>query len=271
MAMTAVSHHRRTATRHARLPVGLLAVIVATGAAGSAACAQVVVPPAVSAALGAAYGRYDPARRCWSASAPNGTRSSTGCIAVTRADAVHTPGGDRLFVLLGGTAQPDCHACGGLIAFAVFDTAGSPRLVARSRPIVDGGYGNPGDPKQMHLERLGADRWGWIEETGDVAQGVEEGHLVVWLPRDGRIEAAGTLDGSHSNMGGECSMVPRPAGLECSSMVVTYTVYARNADAPNYPILLHASGRKDGRAVRAEAMAVFDPGTLAYVQRDKLP
>ncbi len=254
-----------------RLSVGLLVAFAATGAAGSVARAQVAVPPAAAAALSGAYGRYDPARRCWSASVANGKSTTTGCIAVTRAEMVRTPAGDRLFVLLGGTAHPDCHVCGGLIAFAVFDTGAAPRLLAHSRLIVDGGYGYPGDPKQMHLERLGADTWGWIEETGDVAQGVEEGHLVVWLPRDGRIEAAGTLDGSHSNMGGKCSIVPRPAGLECSSMVVTYTVYARNADAPNYPILLHASGRKDGRAVRAEAMAVFDPGTLAYVQRDKLP
>ncbi len=271
MAMTVVSHHGKTATRHARLSVGLLAAIVATGATGSAARAQVVVPPAVSAALGAAYGRYDPARRCWSASAPNGARSTTGCIAVTRAEPVHTPGGDRLFVLLGGTGQPDCHACGGLIAFAVFDTAGTPRLVARSRPVVDGGYGNPGDPKQMHLERLGADLWGWIQQSGDVAQGVEEGRLVVWLPRGDRIEAAGVLDGSHSNMGGECSMVPRPAGLDCTSISVTYAVDAANAAAPNYPILLRASGRRNGRAVTAQAAAVFDPGTLTYVQRDKLP
>ena len=96
MAMKAVSHHRTAATRKRRLPGGLLAAIVATGAAGSAARAQVVVPPAVSTALGAAYGRYDPARRCWFANAPNGARSTTGCIAVTRADAVHTPGGGAM-------------------------------------------------------------------------------------------------------------------------------------------------------------------------------
>ncbi len=252
-------------------PAGLVAAFLAMATAGFPARAQVAVPPAVTAALGAAYGRYDPARHCWSVSAANGTRPTTGCIAITRADPVHTPEGDRLFVLLGGTAKPDCHACGGLIGFAVLDTTGTPRLVAHSRPIVDGGYGNPGDPRQMHLERLGADRWGWIQESGDVAQGVEEGRLVVWLPRGDRIEAAGTLDGSHSNMGGECSVVPRPAGLECSSIAVTYAVDARNAAAASYPIILKATGHKDGRAVRAEAAAVFDPGTLTYVQRGKLP
>ena len=252
-------------------PAGLVAAFLAMATAGFPARAQVAVPPAVTAALGAAYGRYDPARHCWLVSAANGTRPTTGCIAITRADPVHTPEGDRLFVLLGGTAKPDCHACDGLIGFAVLDTTGTPRLVAHSRPIVDGGYGNPGDPRQMHLERLGADRWGWIQESGDVAQGVEEGRLVVWLPRGDRIEAAGTLDGSHSNMGGECSVVPRPAGLECSSIAVTYAVDARNAAAASYPIILKATGHKDGRAVRAEAAAVFDPGTLTYVQRGKLP
>ncbi len=250
---------------------GLMTAFMATATAGSPARAQVAVPPAVTTALGAAYGRYDPARHCWSASAANGTQPTKGCIAITRVEPVHTPEGDRLFVLLGGTAKPDCHACGGLIGFAVLDTAGTPRLVAHSRPIVDGGYGNPGDPKQMHLERLGADRWGCIQEGGDVAQGVEEGRLVVWLPRGDRIEAAGTLDGSHDNTGGECSVVPRPAGLECSSIAVTYAVDARNAAAASYPIILNATGHKDGRAVRVEAAAVFDPSTLIYVQRNKLP
>ena len=256
------------------LAVGLSTTLVAAAATGSAARAQiapVVVPPAVTAALGSAYGRYDPARHCWPASAANGTSPTRGCLAVTRADPVRTPAGDRLFVLLGGTARPDCHACGGLVGFAVLDMAGPPRLVAHSRPIVDGGYGNPGDPKQMHLERLGADRWGWIQESGDVAQGVQEGRLVVWLPRGDRIEAAGTLEGSHDNMGGECSIVPRPAGLECSSISVTYSVDARNAAAQSYPIILRAGGQKNGKAVRAEAAAVLDPGTLAYVQKGRLP
>ena len=94
---------------------------------------------------------------------------------------------------------------------------------------------------------------------------------MVWLPRDGRIEAAGSLDGSHDNTGGECSVVPRLAGLDCSSIRVTYAVDARDAAAASYPILLHASGRRNGRAVSAQASAVFDPATLAYVQRDKLP
>lgn len=94
---------------------------------------------------------------------------------------------------------------------------------------------------------------------------------MVWLPRGDRIEAAGTLDSSHDNVDGECSMVPRPAGLECSSIAVTYAVDARNAAAPSYPIILKATGHKDGRAVKAEAAAVFDPGTLTYVQRNKLP
>ncbi len=269
--MTVAQNDREPWTWRKRLATGLLAALLATSVACSSARAQAAVSPAVMTALNGAYGRYDPARRCWAASAANGTRPTTGCIAITRADPVHTPGGDRLFVLLGGTAKPDCHACGGLIGFAVLDTLGTPRLVAHSRPIVDGGYGNPGDPGQMHLERLGADRWGWIQESGDVAQGVEEGRLVVWLPRGDRIETAGTLDGSHSNMGGECSMVPRPAGLECSSIAVTYAVDARNAAAASYPIILKATGHKDGRAVRAEAAAVFDPGTIAYVQRGKLP
>ena len=264
----------KAGARCRRLAVLLAAALAATIATGSTVRAQVgqaVVPPAVTAALGSAYGRYDPARHCWPVSAANGTSPTKGCLAVTRADPVRTPAGDRLFVLLGGTAKPDCHACGGLVGFAVLDMAGSPRVVASSRPIVDGGYGNPGDPKQMHLERLGADRWGWVQESGDVAQGVEEGHLVVWLPRGDRIEAAGTLDGSHSNMGGECSIVPRPAGLECSSIAVTYSVDARNAAAQSYPIILRAAGQKNGKAVRAEAAAVLDPGTLAYVQRGKLP
>ena len=251
----------------------LLVVLAASGLGHAAARAQGAgaVPPAVAAALGGAYGRYDPARRCWTASVANGASPTTGCLAVTRAEAVHTPAGERLFVLLGGTAQPACHACGGLIAFGVLDTGAAPRLLAHSRPIVDGAYGNPGDPKLMHLERLGADRWGWIQETGDVAQGVETAHYVVWLPREGRIEAAGILDGSHSNLGGLCSMVPRPAGLECSAVSVTYSVAASNAAAASYPIVLQASGRTNGRAVRAETLAVFDPGTLTYVQSGKLP
>lgn len=269
--VTVIAHANETRAGQGCLSARLLAALLATSAACSPARAQIVVPPAVMAALGGAYGRYDPARRCWAASAANGTRPTTGCLAVTHTESVRTSEGDRLFVLLGGTAKPDCHACGGLIGFAVLDTAGSPRLVAHSRPIVDGGYGNPGDPKQMHLERLGADRWGWIQESGDVAQGVEEGHLVVWLPRGDRIEAAGTLDGSHSNMGGECSMVPRPAGLECVSISVTYAVDAHSAAALSYPIILQASGRRNGQAIKAEAAAVFDPGTLAYVQKGKLP
>lgn len=123
----------------------------------------------------------------------------------------------------------------------------------------------------MHLERLSADRWGWIQETADVGQGVQDGHLLVWLPQGDRIEAAGSLDGTHDDMGSECGLAPRPAGLDCSSIKVTYAVDARNAAAQSYPIILKASGQKNGRAVRAEAAAVFNPGTLAYIQRDKLP
>ncbi len=265
---------RKVGPRCEHLTVVLVATLVATVGTGSIARAQVawvVVPPAVAAALGTAYGRYDAARHCWPARAGSGTSSATGCLAVTRAETVRTPEGDRLFVLLGGTAKPDCHACGGFIGFAVLDTAGTPRLVAHSRPVVDGGYGNPGDPEQMHLERLGADRWGWIQETADVGQGVQEGHLVVWLPRGDRIEAAGTLEGTHDDMGSECSLAPHPVGLECYSIKVSYAVDARNAAAQSYPIILKASGQRNGRAVKAEAAAVLDPGTLAYIQRDKLP
>lgn len=266
---------RKAGPRRGHLTVVLVATLMATVGTGSNARAQVaaraVVPPAVTAALGTAYGRYNAAQHCWPARTGSGTSAATGCLAVTRADPVRTPAGDRLFILLGGMAKPDCHACGGLIGFAMLDTTGTPRLVAHSRPIVDGGYGNPGDPKQMHLERLGADRWGWIQESGDVAQGVEEGHLVVWLRRGDRIEAAGALDGTHDNMGGECSMVPRPAGLECYSIKVTYAVDARDVAAQSYPIILKASGQRNGQAVRAEAAAVLDPATLAYIQRDKLP
>ena len=233
--------------------------------------AQAGPPAEVIAALTAAYGRYDPARRCWQASARDESGVTQGCLGLRRADPVQASDGKRIYVLLNGPGTTDCHACGGLIAFAVFNVDAAPRLLARSAALRDGGYGAPTPAKMVSVQKLGGDDWGWVEQAGSSGQGVTEEVFFIWLQRGNKVVQAGTLTGSHDDNGSECGVTPHPADLDCYDIKVSYRVDASDPAAAHYPIGLQIGGTKNGRRINQQARSTFDAATYAYVQPSGLP
>ncbi len=229
--------------------------------------------PGVVAALGALPGRWVPARRCWVATDRSSGTPVTACLTMTRAWSVSTAGGTQVQLLLQGSGTADCHACAGLSAFAVLasDNAGW-KVVVKPRPFTDGQYGKPTRPDDMAFVRLGADRWGWIQSTSSMGQGVVEGGHQVFMRRGAAMASAGQLPGAAGN-GGACpAFGPREPG-PCAEEVgydITVVPDASDPAAAAYPLLMHAVGKRGG-PLDVRATAAFDEARFSYVPPDNWP
>jgi hypothetical protein len=245
--------------------------ILAALAAGSFAQAQTTLPPGVAASLAATYGRYNQAGHCWMAAATDADGVTVACMALKRADPVQTGSARLLYLMLGGNGRITCHACSGVIAFAVFDVTATPRLVAHSPATKDGSFGASADAKAVSVRQLGAQSWGWVETYGYTAQGETTQGTLIWLPKGDRVVRAGDLPGSHSNMDGACSLAPPPPGMDCAEIAIALRIDASNPAAAAYPIVLQATGTKNRRKVSTQAISVFDPVAFAYPPPSGLP
>ncbi len=235
----------------------------------TAAAAASGPAPAVMTALLQLYGRYDPAGRCWQATAHGDESMVQACLAVVHSDEVAAPEGRRTYMVLEGRGVQDCHGCGGAIAFIVLGGADGLRVLAHSPAVPDGADGTPTDPQRIVLQQLGAAQWGWIEQTSVVGQGVTQSSFLVWLPRAERVLAAGRLPAGRDDKDtGECDRGDRGG---CYDLTVSYRIDARNPQAPYYPILLQASGRQGRRRVTGQAVARFDLAKYAYQLSPGLP
>ena len=226
------------------------------------------------AALGSVPGRIDARHGCWAATARDANGITSGCLRIVRGFDAAGPGGDQVFLLLSGKGTTDCHACAGLIAFAVLDAAGADwRITVPPVAATNGAYGQPTVPSAFTFAQLGRDRWGWIEHRGDLAQGQVDGRHTVHLPRGPAFVAAGLLPGERDNTGA-CGNpgdpVTSPSCATIESIDVTAMPDASNPDAVAYPILLHATGSvfqagKGSRRIDKRAVARFDEARFEYV------
>ena len=198
------------------------------------------------AALGSVPGRIDARHGCWAAAARDANGITPGCLRIVRGFHTAGLGGEQVFLLLSGKGTTDCHACAGLIAFAVLDAAGPDwRITVPPVAATNGAYGQPTEPSGFAFVQLGRDRWGWIEHRSDLAQGQVDGRHTVHLRRGPAFVEAGLLPGERDN-GGACGnpgdSITSPSCTTIESIDVTAVPDASNPDAVAYPILLHATG-----------------------------
>ena len=217
------------------------------------------------AALGNLPGRWNPARRCWTASVRSPGMVETACLSIVKGFIVPADPGAEVHLLLEGRGGTDCHACAGLAAFAVVAANGEVwRAVARPLVVGSGSYGQPNDPKQIAFARLGAARWGWIENNDGFGQGALEGTVLVHLMRDGVATSVGELPGDQGNTGACDTFGQGRPGCERK---VDYTVTATpDLSAPDlaaYPIVLHARGTLGG-PLDKQLRVPFDQRTGQY-------
>lgn len=192
-----------------------------------------------SADLGKEFGGYNAARKCRYVTAESDGAILSTCLKVAKTVQVATPSGPRIYVLLeGDDPKKDCHACTGVVAFVTF-APDEPawRLVARSTPRIDGSWGRANPPENFEVRKLGTDLWGWIETTSYMGQGVTEGRMNLYLPRDGTIVEAGSLPGDHDNMGNCEEGKPKTFGGEdCVEVTISLGVDTSQPEATFYPM-----------------------------------
>ena len=225
-------------------------------------------------ALGSVPGRIDARHGCWATAARGANGAASGCLRIVRGFNAAGPNGNQVFLLLSGKGTADCHACAGLIAFAILDAAGPDwRLTVPPVPVDDGVYGQPTEPANFAFVRLGRDRWGWIENNGDIAQGIVESVHTIHLLRGTAFAKAGLLPGARDN-GGACGdpgdPITSPSCATIENIDVAAVPDASNPDAAAYPILLHATGSvfqagKGKRRIDKRAVARFDEARFEYV------
>lgn len=233
------------------------------------------------AALRSSFGRFDPRRRCWAVTARDegGIAGASGCLRIVRAFRVPAApgGGAQVHVLLTGKGDQDCHPCTGLAAFAVLDAASDPggawQVVARPVPLANGIYGNPTDARSFTFARLGAERWGWIEEVGDIHQGFAGTARLVHLQRGPSVVDAGRLPGDRDNLGACAVDGPeKPAGCEhVEDIKVTATVDRSDPSAVAYPFVLRARGTVDRRRIDKQLTVRFDEAQFRYAAPNEWP
>ncbi len=212
-----------------------------------------------AAALGATPGRLDAARRCWVANVRTAYSNETACIAIVRAYAV----AGQVHLLLQGNGGATCHACAGLAAFAVLDAAGPRwRVIARPTAFRDGDYGKPTDPAKVAFTRLGANRWGWVEQTAGIGQGYLEGGFTIYLQRGAVVAEVGQLPGDQSNTDA-CDSFDRSGCEQKIDYTVTLMPDVSSLDATAYPVLLHAKGTL-GAALDSSLRVPFDETRFRY-------
>jgi hypothetical protein len=225
-------------------------------------------------ALGSAPGRIDTRRGCWAATARDAAGVTSGCLRIVRGFNAAGPNGDQVFLLLTGKGTTDCHACAGLIAFAVLDAAGPDwRITVPPVPATNGAYGQPTGPAAFAFVQLGRDRWGWIEKHSGVGQGVVEGGHTIHMLRGPAFVEVGLLPGERDNSGA-CGdpgdPITSPSCMTIESIDVTAAPDVSRPDAAAYPILLHATGSvfqagKGSRRIDKRAVARFDETRFQYV------
>ncbi len=262
-------------SRLARTSLLALTVICSAVAPVSAKDRFADVSKAVASAdLGKEFGRYDPARRCRRVTAHSDGAALSTCLKITKTVRVVTPSGPQIHVLLAGDdPKKDCHACAGVIAFATF-APDEPawRLVARSVPMIDGSWGRANPPENFEVRKLGTDLWGWVETTSYMGQGVTEGRLNLYLPRDGTIVEAGSLPGDHDNMGTcEDGKLKTFSGEDCNEVKISLGVDTSRPEATHYPIVLTAESRIGARHATGRYIAPFDPQSFKYVEPNGIP
>ncbi len=215
-------------------------------AAGGAAAAEHGPAPVVMTAMLQLYGRYDPARQCWLATARDGDAPVTACLAIAQADDVEAPDGKRSYMLLAGRSQQ-----GGLVAaFVEFGGTHGLRVAAHSPPVL---LAASSDRPVIALQRLGASQWGWVSEVKANGDSDRDSDYEIWLPRAGEIEPAARFPHARDDI------------------TISYRVDALDAQADYYPILLQAHGTKNRRRVSGQAVARFDLPRYRYDITPGLP
>ncbi len=188
------------------------------------------------------------------------------------ANKVKTPYGERLYVVARGDAQGDgtCHACPGLVgAFLLENHDGRLEMIAGSKDLREGSFGNASDIK-VRFQQLGNDAlYGWVLEASYLEQGDLIERYYILMPKGKTIGFVGDLpkyeDDSDSL---ECSQPPN----NCFKVKYDLTFDTSNGAAQQpYPIVLQRSGTKGNRTIALRRFQIdFDKGRGEYTVPEEL-
>ncbi len=207
------------------------------------------------------FGRLDPARGCILARVRAEGSDTSACLAIVKTKRI----GEVVHLALSGKGKMDCHACTGLVGFAVLSTSSPGWKVEAAGPAYSSGsYGAPTAARDITFTHLGRDRWGWIEEGGAFGQGVLEGGFTIYARRDRQVAEAGRLPGGLDNMGACVDGKVFDTG-PCVAVKAGLTPDASDPAAEGYPLKLTYAGKAGRRAVREQRTARYDPASQAWI------
>jgi hypothetical protein len=175
-------------------------------------------------------------------------------------------GGERKLLIWtwSGVAGPfDCHACAPLISVTVFAQSAGRWRIEGSEPGLgaSGAWGRPGSVK---LEKVGADAYAVVTESGFTGQGETSSLATVYVMQPGgRFRLAIHLD-THGDNGGNCDFdrsgdVP----YACFDYTATYSFRPHPAQ-PYYDLVVTTTGTRIGE----NGKVVSAKGTQVYAYRD---
>jgi hypothetical protein len=219
------------------------------------------------------YGYYDNGAKCWISKRAD----ERYCMKPIKLEIVTSKKGRQLFIAIGGQKLAedghalDCHVCTSALGFIVLGENGlTLGLVAKSNLYEDyENFGRMPKAEAFSLRELGTNgSYGWIIKSDFESKG---GEYYRWLTIYGVVGDMVTSLASITSYYEDPVDCKSEGNQHCTNISVNLLFDAQSPSTTFYPLVLRASGIKQGRPFRNTYRVQFDGRSLKYLSPPNTP